>query len=1069
MNSSNFLKLVSLALISLLFTPTSLKADRYSELSNPELISINREEQRASFLPFESIEDSKNENLNQSPYYLCLNGTWDFFYTEDFANLPKDFASPKADISEWSKITVPGNWELQGYGIPIYTNIGYEFVSPNNPPYMDAPQPPFVPKEINPTGVYRRTFTVPQDWDGREVFISLDGVKSASYLHINGKEVGMNKESKLPARYNITKYLKKGDNLIALEVYRWNDCSYIECQDFWRISGVERNVYLYSQPKLRIKDFTAVSLLDTISYKNGVLNLDIDIANHQKGKGEFIAEYILSDSDGSVICSETNSETVNGDATVSFTKEIENIKAWSAETPNLYTLTIKITDTKSGSEDIISERIGFRVVEIKNRQLLVNGKPIDVKGVNLHEHCPTTGHYVDTATMMRDLTIMKQYNVNTIRTSHYPQNELFYRLCDKFGFYVIDEANVEAHGMGYDLNSSIGNNPLYSNVIVDRNLSMVKRDRNRPSVIIWSLGNEAGNGVCFYNAYNAIKELDNTRPIQYERSDMDWNTDIFCPMYAKPAEIENYANSEKADRPLILCEYAHAMGNSLGNFIDYWDIIDKYDILQGGCIWDWVDQGLLQVDKDGREFWAYGGDFGPEGTPSDDNFLINGVVFPDRGIKPHTEEMRKVYQNIKFNNLNVEDKTITISNRNSFISLSDFDFSYSIKSMGETIFSDVLNISTAPLTSEVVSINIPELNNIDTNEYFFEIIATQRTATELVPKGHIVACEQIAINKTNSEVDIVTGDSTPAINYGEGVVSIQTDSVLVTINTLTGVITSYIVDGVELINLGCGPRPNFWRAPTDNDYGYRMPQNNTIWYKASSGGIAANNFAVSMEGKTVEVSFYYNLANDIKTEIKYTIYGSGYITYDINNILSTEQPFAPRTGFRMHLNEDFDSVEYYGRGPWENYIDRKTSAFVGVYNCNTDCMYVPYVRPQENGHRTDVRYVKLTNSNGNGIMITSNSLIEFNALNNTIEEFDGGASGETGSIDPAKKSIELKHINNITPRNLVELCIDNTMTGVGGNDSWGGHPEEKYKSYLNVGDNKFQYIIIPVIGNNTEK
>lgn len=1042
--------------------------DFYKEITNPKLLSKNTEEARASFLPFVSEEQAVKGIYKESPYYKSLNGTWKFFYTENPYNVPTDFKSPMLDDSEWNDITVPGNWERQGFGIPVYVNVGWEFVSRGYEPYMQAPNPPIVPETFNPTGIYRTTFTVPDEWEGRQIFISFDGVKSAAYLYINGVEVGMSKDSKLPARYDITRFVKMGTkNQLTMRVFRWNDGSYLEGQDFWRISGIERDVYIYSQPKLRIKDFTVTSLLDKESYSKGEFDLSIDLKNHSDKEKNVKVSYKLSDANGAVIKSGMSPVKVTDNSKVDFTATIDNVKPWSAEMPNLYTLVIKVES--DNDTEIISEKIGFRTVEIKNKQLLVNGQPILVKGVNIHEHNEFTGHYIDTALMIKDFELMKRYNVNTIRTSHYPQNELFYRLCDKFGFYVIDEANVESHGMYYNLRDCTGNNPKYCDAIVGRNLEMVKRDKNHPSVIIWSPGNETGNGYCFYQAYVEMKKLDPTRPIQYERADMEWNTDIFCPMYSTPADLLKYANDPSADRPMIMCEYAHAMGNSLGNFKEYWDIIEKYDILQGGCIWDWVDQGFAETDENGRKYWTYGGDYGPKGTPSDDNFLINGIIFPDRTTKPHSEEMKKIYQNIKFSMPDKNSPQIVVKNGNYFIDLSGFTFKYEVVSNGKVLKKGSFVLNTAPQTTDTVTIKLPKF--VKGTEYFVNVEAAQKEATCLVPAGYVLAREQFELTDGKAPVVIPTKGAVLKVADNNGFTTIEGAKFSMAIDNATGIITSYKVCGDELIKDGYGPRPNYWRAPTDNDYGMKLQLRARVWQAASNATRKADNFKVDEQNGMVKVSFSQAMVDSVAQDIVYNIYPSGYVAMNVKTISENNIPMMPRAGIRMQLNGEYDNVLYYGRGEWENYPDRKTASFVGCYKTTADEMYTAYIRPQENGHRSDVRYFTLTNDMGNGIMVTAEKdLIQFSALKNTIEDFEAGdRGGDTGSLDPAKKTINYKHINDITPRDLVECCVDYKMMGVGGNNSWGGWPEPQYLCYPDGQIEEFTYIIAPVISGKTVK
>lgn len=679
------------------FSLTAQENNRYEEITNPKLTSINREPARSTFTSYVTEADAVINDRKNGTFRLSLNGKWKFHYVETFADRPTDFMMDRVDASRWPDINVPGNWELQGFGTPIYVNQPYEFCSSGYPPYWDKPNPPYVPQEWNPTGTYRREFTLPGDWDDKEIFLSADGVRGAAFYYLNGKFVGMSKDAKTPARFNVSAIAKKGKNVIAIQIHRFSDANYLECQDFWRISGIERDIYLYAQPQIHLTDFKVESPLDE-NYRNGILKVKVQFTNESGQNSPFVVGYRLLDKNDQQIAQ--SSTQVSGDQTeVEFTKKtIQEPLQWTAETPNLYTLVVSLKRPNGDVIEATSCKVGFRTVEIKDKQLLVNGQPILVKGVNYHEHNENTGHYVSEELMKKDFELWKRYNVNTVRTCHYPQQERFYELCDEYGIYVIDEANIESHGMGYDLRvgGTLGNNPLFMNAHLDRTMNMYERDKNHPSVIIWSLGNEAGNGLNFYVTYNTLKTLD-SRPIQYERALLEWNTDIYCPMYASPSYLEKYARNKEMTRPLILCEYAHAMGNSLGNFQDYWDIIEKYPILQGGCIWDWVDQGFAAKTDDDRKYWTYGGDYGENGTPSDGNFCINGVVYPDRSVKPQTEEMGKVYQNIKFLDFDKQTSTVKIRNDFSFTNLDKYDFYYIIRDHGKEVYrGKIENIHAAP-------------------------------------------------------------------------------------------------------------------------------------------------------------------------------------------------------------------------------------------------------------------------------------------------------------------------------------------------------------------------------------
>ncbi|MEG1617795.1 MAG: glycoside hydrolase family 2 TIM barrel-domain containing protein [Bacteroidales bacterium] len=1032
----------------------------YKQVTNPNLISINQEAPRASFIPYADDAQAIANRRSESPYFLSLNGTWKFHYTENPAQRIVDFKNLSAQSARWNDIKVPGNWEIQGNGIPIYTNIPYEFVSAQKP-YMQAPNPPMVPAEFNPTGTYFRTMEIPAAWDGRDIFISIDGVKSAAYLYVNGEFVGMGKNSKTPSRYNITRFLKPGKNELAIQAFRWSDASYIECQDFWRLSGIEREVYLYSQPKLRFEDFHVVASLDE-SYKNGLLHLDVDLKNPQQHKAGVTMR--LLDANNKVVL-EKNAP-VQGN-TLSFDAQLADVATWSAETPNLYTLLLSIVDADGKQTELITSKVGFRKVEIKNKQLLVNGQPILVKGVNLHEHNPATGHYVEESLLMKDFELMKQLNVNTIRTCHYPQQELFYELCDKYGFYVIDEANVEAHGMGYDLRKgrTIGNNPLYEQMIVDRNIRMFERDKNFPSVITWSMGNESGNGVCFYSAYKWMKEQDPTRPVQYERAGLEWNTDIFCPMYEKAEGMEQYALSPDADRPLIQCEYAHAMGNSLGDFQDYWDVIEKYDILQGGCIWDWVDQGLDKTAADGSHFWAYGGDFGPVGTPSDDNFLINGVISPDRTLKPGSHEVRKVHANIRFKNFDPATGELTLKNFFSFTSLDKYSFEYELSTPKGVVSKGTFKTSLHPLQEEIVRLNAKvSASNLAKQEYFLTVRARLKNAEPLLPAKYVIAEHQFELS--SPKFTNVANSSTSKVTFAEegNNVVIKGADFALTLNKESGIFTSYQVKGNELILDGFGPRPSFWRAPTDNDYGYRMPIRQQAWLDLSNGGLKIASVETSAPATNeVLVKCSYTTGQQVEYGVEYRIFGDGTVAMTNSFTAKEKMEFVPRMGVKMQLPKRFDQLSYFGRGPWENYTDRKHSAFVGHYKQSVSEQYFGYVRPQENGHKSDVRAMKLTDSKHNGLIIVTDSLFGFNALHMTTADLDGNFRPGTFA-DPAKKNLDFKHINDIKERDLTELHIDHIHSAVGGDDSWGALPVAKYLTYPNP-DQEIRYTVyfFPVV------
>ncbi|MBP1613448.1 MAG: lacZ 1 [Bacteroidetes bacterium] len=1051
-----------LTLFSLLaLNTTAQQENRYEQLTDPNLTNINKEAPRSTFTSYTSEKDAEVNNRKDGTFRLSLNGKWKFKYAENFADRPTDFMKPEVDVKNWADIKVPGNWERQGFAAPVYVNTSWAFVSPGYPPHWDAPNPPLVPKEWNPTGTYRREFKMPDNWDGKEIFLSADGTRGAAYFYLNGEFIGMNKDSKTPARFNITKLAKKGNNIIAVQVYRFSDGNYMECQDFWRISGIEREVYVYAQPKLRIADFKVQSPLDA-AYKNGVLDVNVKLSNATDSKKACEVAYKLLDKEGQTVVSSSANATVDKQGEVTFGRNIiTSPLQWTAETPNLYTLIISLKDENGQVVEAANVKVGFRTVEIKNKQLLVNGKAILVKGVNVHEHDEYTGHYVSEELMLKDFELWKKYNVNTLRTCHYPQQERFYELCDQYGMYVIDEANIETHGMGYDLRvgGTLGNNPLFRNAHVYRTLNMYERDKNHPCVIVWSLGNEAGNGINFYTTYELLKKLD-TRPVQYERAGMEWNSDIFCPMYATPPNIEKYAQNPASNRPLILCEYAHAMGNSLGNFQDYWDIIEKYPLLQGGCIWDWVDQGFAETTPDGRKYWAYGGDYGSVGTPSDGDFCINGIVYPDRSVKPQTVEMGKVYQNIKFLNFNKSKGTIDVHNGFFFTNLDKYDFHYTIRTSGKEVFSDKLTVNVAPGETTTIQLqNIPQ-EAPTSGDVQVEFYATIRTAEPFLPVGYVVSREQVCAYPFTKAAAVAQAPA--SVNETETQAVLSGKDFRATFNKKSGLLISYTYKGTEYISKEEGLHPFFWRAPTDNDYGANLPVKLKVWKEASYQEAVATAFSVTKQKTFSEVKCSYQFPQaEAKWEISYKVFDNGVIKVNNHFVATNENtPMIPRVGLRMKMPESFTKLAYYGRGPEENYIDRHTSQFIGEYSIPIKEMYEPYIRPQENNHRTDVQWCALTNKSGAGLLFVADNTFEMNASNYPLESLDSGESIE--NEQPRTEKTNHRHLTDPKPEKQVDLFIDYRMMGLGGDNSWGAIAHEQY--LIRTGEKKaidYGFTLVP--------
>ncbi|MGB9764098.1 MAG: glycoside hydrolase family 2 TIM barrel-domain containing protein [Candidatus Saccharicenans sp.] len=1036
----------------------SNEENQVNDWENPKVFAINTELPHATYIPFPDLNQALRMEPEKSPWYKSLDGKWKFHWVPKPADRPLDFWRPDFDDRQWAEIDVPANWEINGYGIPIYVNSDYEFAPQN-------PQPPHIPHDNNPVGSYRLKFTVPDSWRGMDVFIHFGGVKSAFYIWVNGQKVGYSEDSKTPAEFKITPYLKPGENLVALEVYRWSDGSYLECQDMWRLSGIERDVYLYAAPSVRIRDFFARTPLDN-EYKNGLLNLDVEIFNDlmanaspRSRQNELSAYTIragLLDDDGRLIFQEEKTFTLKPQTKklINFQGEIENPRPWTAETPNLYRLTLELIDENNQPLEAITTKIGFRSVEIKNAQLLINGKAVYFKGVDRHETDPWTGQVVSKESMLRDIKLMKQNNINAVRTSHYPNDPYWYELCDYYGIYLIDEANIESHGMGYG-EKSLAKNPDWGPAHLDRMRRMVERDKNHPSVIIWSMGNEAGNGINFEEGYRWIKQRDPSRPIHYERAELSWDTDIYCPMYARIEHLEKYAQSNPS-RPLIMCEYDHSMGNSTGNLQDYWDVIEKYPVLQGGFIWDWVDQGFAKKNDKGQLFWAYGGDYGPPGTPSDANFNCNGLLAPDRTPHPALWEVKKVYQPAKFEliespQLDQLEVRVKLTNKYDFLSLNknDFYLHWELLQNGALSTKGVLSCpEIAPHQSAEIKIKLPPEIFKSNDEIFlnFELKSARELDHQLIPVDFTIASEQLKIEgprenlSPGSKVDaskIIAHPKLPKLKIKENKsdqnkIIVSGQDFALTFDRAEGRLTSYKFQNVELLK--DGPQPNFWRAPTDNDFGNRMPERLKVWREASlNRQVKAFKVTKDKKGQVIiRVDFYLPSVESGNTTI-YTVAPDGVVRID-NEFKPTNPeklPEIPRIGMLLGIADGFDQIEYYGRGPYENYCDRKTSAFVGIYQTTIADQVIPYVCPQEFGNRTDTRWLVIRNKDGIGLKFIGQPIFEFAAIPYTPEDLTLKERGE-------------KHFIDVPRRNNLYVTIDLRQMGVGGDNSWGAKPHPQY-------------------------
>jgi len=1037
----------SLLLILTLLCLLNINAQKVNDWENPEVVGINKYAPHCTLIPYPDERMALENNRVMSPYFQLLNGYWKFNWVERPDDRPKDFYDPEYDDSQWKQIAVPSNWEFQGYGVPIYVNIPYE--------WKRKPNPPEIPHDYNPVGSYRHRFNIPETWSDKQVFIHFGAVKSAFYIWINGKKVGYSQDSKTPAEFNITDYIKPGSNQLAIEVYRWSVGSYLECQDFWRISGIERDVYLYALPAVYIRDYFAHAGL-TSDYTDGDFKLNVDIFNSggKKAKNYTIRAKLMS-SDGKITIA-SFSEKLSLDkqeiSQILFEQLISKPRKWSAETPDLYTLVLSVYNDDGVCEEAVSCKVGFRSSGIKNGQLLVNGIPILIKGVNRHEHDPVTAHVISEKSMLEDIRLMKQFNINTVRTCHYPNDPRWYELCDQYGLYVIDEANIESHGMGYDPDRTLGNNPRFMTAHLARVQSMLERDKNHPSVIIWSMGNEAGDGVNFDTCYNWIKQRDPSRPVHYERAELGRNTDIYCPMYPDVEYLAEYA-SKPQERPLIMCEYAHAMGNSTGNLQEYWDVIESHPQLQGGSIWDWVDQGIQQKDDKGRIYYAYGGDFGPPGTPSDSNFCINGLVLPDRTPHPALYEVKKVYQYIGIKPVDGSFGKISVKNKYDFISTNNLDIQWKLTGDDQVIASGVIEQpDIAPKGEKIFELGIPEVDPLPGVEYFLNFSVLTREPSGLIPKGHEVAGEQILLPwhadakpfKDKAFLEIIWSKDRKMLTVS-GV------GFMIKFDTLTGTMTSLEFNGKQFLTRG--PEPNFWRALVDNDFGNRMQKRCAVWKEASNVRVI-NSFKVAKPAKgEVHVIVDFLLGNSrIPYRATYVIYGSGDIIISAEiDPSDAELPELPRFGMNLRIPAEFSQVKWYGRGPFENYWDRHTAAFVGVYESKVNDLGFPYLRPQENGTRTDIRWMSLTNEDGIGLLISGLPLISASALPFTISQLDYTEN-------------EFRHTVDLVPNDFIDLNIDYRQTGVGGNDSWGARPLPAYTLFS--GKYTYSFRIRPINQNN---
>ena len=1009
---------------------------QHDEWKNPEINAVNRAPMHTNYFAYSSSEEAAKADKENSSNFMTLNGIWKFNWVKNADARPTDFYRTDYNDKGWGQMKVPGVWEMNGYGDPIYVNVGYAWRSQykNNPPY--------VPIENNHVGSYRKEIIIPAEWSGKEIFAHFGSVTSNMYLWVNGKYVGYSEDSKLEAEFNLTKYLKPGKNLIAFQVFRWCDGTYLEDQDFFRYSGVGRNCYLYSRNKKYIQDIRVTPDLDS-NYTNGTLNVALNL------NGSGTVELNLTDPAGKSVAT----AQVNGNGQKSVVMDVSNPEKWTAEAPNLYTLTATLRNG-SNTLEVIPVKVGFRKIELKDGQILVNGQPVLFKGADRHEMDPDGGYVVSRERMLQDILRMKQLNINAVRTCHYPDDNLWYDLCDQYGIYVVAEANIESHGMGYG-KETLAKNPSYKKAHMERNQRNVQRGYNHPSIIFWSLGNEAGYGPNFEQCYTWIKNEDKTRAVQYEQAGTNEFTDIFCPMYYDYDACKKYSEGN-IDKPLIQCEYAHAMGNSQGGFKEYWDLIRKYPKYQGGFIWDFVDQSNHWKNKDGIDIYGYGGDFNKYDA-SDNNFNDNGLISPDRRPNPHAHEVGYFYQSIWTTPGDLSKGEIKVYNENFFRDLSAYYMEWQLLANGEVMQTGVVqDLNVAPQQTATLKLNLNTEKVCPCKELLLNVTYKLKAAETLMPAGSTVAYDQLTIrpytakalelkNQKASNLDIVV----PVIKDNDhNYLIVEGENFIIEFNKHNGYLSRYEADGMQLLNPGAQLTPNFWRAPTDNDYGAGLQHRYAVW---KNPGLKLTSLKQSIENEQAIVQAEYEMK---------AVKGKLFLTYVINNegaVKVTQKMEAGkeekvsdmfRFGMQMQMPENFNEVEYYGRGPVENYADRNHSTLIGKYRQTVAEQFYPYIRPQETGTKTDLRWWRVLNISGNGLQFVGDAPFSASALNYSIESLDDGVQKDQ------------RHSPEVAKAPFTNLCIDKVQMGLGCVNSWGTLPLEKYR--VPYQDYEFSFILTPV-------
>lgn len=1012
---------------------------------DPEVNEVNTMAPRAAFFAYETENLAKADQKARSERYLSLEGKWKFNFSKDHDKAPRDFYSLKYDDSQWTDFPVPGILELNGYGDAIYSNNGYPWRT------QFRPEPPFVEERNNYTGSYRKMVTVPADWKGERIYLHVGSATSNLMVWVNGKFVGYSEDSKVSAEFDLAKYLTPGkENLIAMQVMRWCDGSYLEDQDFWRFTGIAREVYLYARPQAHIADlFITPDLVN--NYQDGTLEVKLNAVG---AKGETVM-FSLKDKEGKEVAAQTAKVGGNGEVKVNF--DIKNPLKWTAETPNLYTLYTTLMDGKQVAE-VVPQRVGFRKVEIKNAQVLVNGQPVLFKGANRHELDPVTGYVVSMDRMLEDIRVMKELNINAVRTCHYPNDPRWYELCDIYGIYMVAEANIESHGMGYG-DKTLAKEPTYEKAHLERNESNIKIYKNHPSIIFWSVGNEAGYGPNFEKAYDLVKAYDPSRPCQYEQAGQNGKTDIFCPMYYDYGGCDKYSQGDNP-RPLIQCEYAHAMGNSMGGFKEYWDMVRKYPKYQGGFIWDFVDQGLRVKNKQGKTIYAYGGDFGRYPT-SDHNFNCNGIINPDRKPNPHANEVRYYYQNIWATAKDLKAGEVEVYNENFFKSLDDVELQWTLESEGKVLANGRNALDIPAQQKRVVKLDGYSLPADVKGEVVLNLDFVLKKAEPMLDAGYAVAREQFVVNPytfpTMESVLAVTSGKydTRKVEKEEKVawVTLSAGNTSVTFNHWNGWIDYLDVDGKPMLEEGYAITPDFWRAPTDNDYGAGTQRKLHAWknpeMKMKSFKVVEN------EGKAEKgVEVVYDMPSvEATLTMTYTLTPAGELVVNEAMTVNKDAKHKPelmRYGMQLVMPKAYNMLTYYGKGPGENYIDRNNGDRLGVYDAKVADQYWGYVRPQESGNKTEVRYWQVKDENGKGLEFYSFAPMECSTLNYLASDLDDGWD----------KNAHQSHSGDLTPRDFSVVKLAARQRGLACVNSWGAIPLEQYR--MPYQDYSFTYVIRPL-------